>query len=1233
MAITTRLDGCIEAVNQFRDGLLKEDPTVLAARIEKLVESVEKSPFKLAQNRERITELKKGLLVLATKPRAKATDTPSDSLIDTPKKDAAKYQSTETSSSSLLGTVGGGLIAIPKFVLWTVPSSLLSGAFGLVSGSSSSSEKQKKPVDVVDSRIGVSGESTVNAHQAERIPVGLMNENGDDCFLNSVRQFVYNTPIARYVLPNLDRESFRNTHRDFANYQAQKVGVPMGGSISVRDELMPVAQRHGHQDAHEALMKLFIFIEGARFKEKASVAPENMLKGTQNPLFNWVENTRTYDLASLPKGLSYDQFTQSSKSDFNIGNSSSPSYADNVSHDLVGPLSLSIKPGGGPVIQTLQGVWDNFANPELVREVPSSSEDEYGAFLDKSTRLTEEMLKSGRVVANRRGQYKALPDKVGERFRFTDAPKHLVFSLKRFAFRRGFGDSKIQDPIEVGETFRLDHKHIKGGKAADYRIKAFALHNGGTGGGHYLSYILKGEQWYECNDSAVRPISKEEAKRVMRHAYNFYAERIGSASEYRGSVSIPRSRERVRPSLVRQKLPHRQSYLTTKPMVGTTIPRVSFKGKTIVGEVNQNDVVGGKNSCAAQALGFLAKTLNGSPVSRESLKPLLEENQAKFRDLLDAQAKKTQKASLASENEWGHQGVIDLIVDEVEGLIEDYNTFMKAGAQSSDLAGLLSSVNEHIIEKYKTFYRGQGKSALESNLSNLIAKRLKNELSKTRLANQVAALVRTDGAVDRERIETAKRLHGSAFSGETRNVFSVYPAFKDSFGNKEFPVAQTVHLDANTEMRTATFRSVLSQLKDNYLTGTKQKAVGSVLSCNGYTYSVALTQQEDRVVQYQIFDSHGNKALTGSDNAFIFKTNDEVEAAQFLTQLIEYRPPSKRLAQLEDQNELGWYTVVPAPEKIASTSYMHPVLNELYKAGSYTVSGIYTVASFPFKGLYSLASYATQSCSRSKPTPVQKVSVETVPEMSSQALGTELAKFRSEIRAFQNTEKAFTENDLTRLGDALFRLQPVLKAHPALETVSEQLSLDIAELHGRIPVSSKPVTQSSSLKDPKNLIPFYRGEKPNVHGYTLEQILAFDDTEMERHHNFIQWLFPTKRLGADPQAALLDPPMIQAIKTDSRVQANLLRSFDKMLGYYGLERKASAVVKASNFAARKKYWTINGAHNLLRMTRMITSMGMLGCKTEAKNFGECIIDIAKRGDVTGLGKSPRFWADAVRDHT
>ena len=60
----------------------------------------------------------------------------------------------------------------------------------------------------------------------------------------------------------------------------------------------------------------------------------------------------------------------------------------------------------------------------------------------------------------------------------------------------------------------------------------------------------------------------------------------------------------------------------------------------------------------------------------------------------------------------------------------------------------------------------------------------------------------------------------------------------------------------------------------------------------------------------------------------------------------------------------------------------------------------------------------------------------------------------------------------------------------------------------------------------EQLVGFYRGTGPDTAGRTINEVWAFDHDQLERQHDYIQWLFPTDQPSEfTPDAPLLTPPV------------------------------------------------------------------------------------------------------------
>ena len=89
-----------------------------------------------------------------------------------------------------------------------------------------------------------------------------------------------------------------------------------------------------------------------------------------------------------------------------------------------------------------------------------------------------------------------------------------------------------------------------------------------------------------------------------------------------------------------------------------------------------------------------------------------------------------------------------------------------------------------------------------------------------------------------------------------------------------------------------------------------------------------------------------------------------------------------------------------------------------------------------------------------------------------------------------------------------------------------------------------------------------------------------------------------------------------------------------MLGFYGLQWKINKngeikISKAKSFSDRKQNWVHWGNHHHLRITRILKSLCLLGQKTYAESFLECLreIYVTEKGEITNFTFD--YWQKAV----
>jgi hypothetical protein len=161
------------------------------------------------------------------------------------------------------------------------------------------------------------------------------------------------------------------------------------------------------------------------------------------------------------------------------------------------------------------------------------------------------------------------------------------------------------------------------------------------------------------------------------------------------------------------------------------------------------------------------------------------------------------------------------------------------------------------------------------------------------------------------------------------------------------------------------------------------------------------------------------------------------------------------------------------------------------------------------------------------------------------------------------------------------------------------------------------------------LIEFYLGEVPDSEGRTIHDILNFDLRELETVDNYIQWLFPVKeRSQFNPNAPVLSDQDIAAFRRSEVLKRTLLDAFIKMLGFYGLELKDHKIVRSSAWDQRKR-WVAPFNHNFLRISRILTSLKLLGLEEYAQAFYVALSDLYKEYTDRIGPDTWRFWTDAV----
>ncbi|BFZ05290.1 hypothetical protein BsWGS_08329 [Bradybaena similaris] len=145
-------------------------------------------------------------------------------------------------------------------------------------------------------------------------------------------------------------------------------------------------------------------------------------------------------------------------------------------------------------------------------------------------------------------------------------------------------------------------------------------------------------------------------------------------------------------------------------------------------------------------------------------------------------------------------------------------------------------------------------------------------------------------------------------------------------------------------------------------------------------------------------------------------------------------------------------------------------------------------------------------------------------------------------------------------------------------------------------------------KDLNDNIMFYKGKIPSSpDGAFIDDIHKHwkgNYELLERHHGYIQWLFPIRESGMNWQAQPLQLHEAKAIIEDPKASKRVLESYKLMLDFYGMQlvdEKTGELKRSKNW--KRCFDNLNwSSHNFLRITRILKCLGELGYEHLKKNF-------------------------------
>lgn len=143
------------------------------------------------------------------------------------------------------------------------------------------------------------------------------------------------------------------------------------------------------------------------------------------------------------------------------------------------------------------------------------------------------------------------------------------------------------------------------------------------------------------------------------------------------------------------------------------------------------------------------------------------------------------------------------------------------------------------------------------------------------------------------------------------------------------------------------------------------------------------------------------------------------------------------------------------------------------------------------------------------------------------------------------------------------------------------------------------------------ILDFYRGTGTGA-GRTFEQVIALDDFNLERAHDWVQWAFPLPEPSkAQPKSPVMTEADIEAFKNDLELRA----------------RVGQALARFTLFLSRTHDWRDRYDHNHLRITRVLRFLTLIGMQGEAQTLYQMLTK-----EHPGLpGKTEWYWQEAMKE--
>jgi len=160
------------------------------------------------------------------------------------------------------------------------------------------------------------------------------------------------------------------------------------------------------------------------------------------------------------------------------------------------------------------------------------------------------------------------------------------------------------------------------------------------------------------------------------------------------------------------------------------------------------------------------------------------------------------------------------------------------------------------------------------------------------------------------------------------------------------------------------------------------------------------------------------------------------------------------------------------------------------------------------------------------------------------------------------------------------------------------------------------------------IIDFYRDEISNTNGNFRKEILEWYDVSLELDHKYIQWLFPSN----EASSFNLDSPVLTQeealiFQSDPELREKLIASFVRILQFFEMELVSNCGMLFVETLQEKPIWLSEFNHNMLRATRIIKSLRLLGLEKYALAFFDALEKYKSKHDISE--NTYEHWKEAA----